>query len=466
MIASRLAELICEVRFEALPVAAIEMAKLSILDTIGVTLAGCKSEAVNITEIAVDARASIGDALVFGRGYRTAPANAALLNGIASHALDFDDCNNTMGGHPSVPIVPGLWALAEQQGADGKAFLTAYAVGVETETAIGAAVNFHHYEKGWHPTSTLGTFGGAAACAHLLKLNQTQTANALAIAASMAAGIKANFGTMTKPFHVGQCARNGLLAARLAEGGMTASPEVFEHKQGFFEVFNGAGTYSVKKLFDKWASPFDLVEPGIAFKQYPCCASTHPAIDALLKIMQVENLKAPDITKIRSWTHPRRFRHTNRPNPRSGLDAKFSVQYCLARAAIHGAVLLEHFEDSAIHDEEVRSLMGKIQSQETETPFGTTTEHFFANAEVVSAKGKTFSAFVPYPDGRNRRHPLPEGKLDSKFNDCVSQELVPDAAQRLLSMLQSLDEIDNINMLSSIIDDGRRHEKSEMLLHN
>jgi len=451
MIASQVAKLIGEVSYDALPSQAIEMAKLGVLDTVGVTIAGCDSDAVNITEKAVEAHRTNGVSLVFGRGYFTTTENAALLNGIASHALDFDDCNNTMGGHPSVPIVPGLWALAEDQSANGKDFLTSYAVGVEVETAIGAAVNFHHYEKGWHPTSTIGTFGAAAACAHLLKLDHAKTTNAIAIAASMAAGIKANFGTMTKPFHVGQCARNGLLAARLAENGMTANPEVFEHKQGFFEVFNGKGNYSSQKLFEKWASPFDLVEPGIAFKQHPCCASTHPAIDAVLKLVETHNLNVSDIKVIRSWTHPRRFRHTNRPDPKSGLDAKFSVQYCLARAVIHRAVLLEHFEDSAVSDLQVRDLMGRIQSQETETPSGSTTEHFFADVEIVTKDDKTFSTFVPYPDGRNRRYPLPDGKLDAKFLNCVSKKLKPDTSAKLLGLLKEIEMVDNITALSQII---------------
>ena len=144
--------------------------------------------------------------------------SAALINGVAAHALDFDDCNNTLGGHPSAPILPALWALAP--GVSGKAFIAAYAAGVECETKLARAVHFHHYEKGWHPTSTLGTFGSAAACGHLLRLDPDQIATALALAASMASGIKANFGTMTKPFHVGQAARNGLLrgAARARRG--------------------------------------------------------------------------------------------------------------------------------------------------------------------------------------------------------------------------------------------------------
>ena len=161
----------------------------------------------------------------------------------------------------------------------GRDFIAAYAAGVETRDAARArGVNFHHYEKGWHPTATLGTFGSAAACAHLLGLDAGATATALALAASMASGIKANFGTMTKPLHVGHAARNGLMAALLAKEGMTAERRTrFEHRQGFFRCSTAPAISRRRPCLADWAAPLDLVEPGIAFKRYPCCGSTHPA---------------------------------------------------------------------------------------------------------------------------------------------------------------------------------------------
>ena len=161
-----------------------------------------------------------GPALLIGSDRRIDILNAALLNGTASHALDFDDCSNTMGGHPSAPIVPALWALAEARGTGGQAFIAAYVAGFEAETRLGRAVNFHHYEKGWHPTATLGVFGCAAACGHLIGLDEDKLAAALSLAASMSSGIKANFGTMAKPYP-----RRPLHAerpARRADGGSRA----------------------------------------------------------------------------------------------------------------------------------------------------------------------------------------------------------------------------------------------------
>src|SRR5882672_6605866 len=235
-----LAKRINALRYEDLPPEAVHWAKVGILDTVGVTLAGVREEMTRIVEGTT--RGSSGPSLIFGGTRRVGTLEAALVNGAASHALDFDDCNNTIGGHPSAPVLSALFALADDIGAGGQDFLTAYVVGFETETKIGLGVNMYHYTKGWHPTATLGVFGAAAACASLLRLSAAQTATALAIAASFASGIKANFGTMMKPLHVGHCARNGLYAALLAREGYTANAKtVFEHKQGFLDVFNGPG---------------------------------------------------------------------------------------------------------------------------------------------------------------------------------------------------------------------------------
>src|SRR5262245_14427433 len=361
MLLRALADRIAEVTFEALPSEAVVTAKEGILDTVGVTLAGAKEDTTAVVARTLRWTAGQGAALIFGGRERVDALSAALINGTASHALDFDDCNNTLGGHPSAPILPALWTPAT--GVSGKAFIAAYAAGVETECKLARAVNFHHYEKGWHPTATLGTFGAAAACAHLLRLAPDKIATALALAASMASGIKANFGTMTKPFHVGQAARNGLLAALLAKEGMTANHGALEHRQGFFAVFNGEGTFHPERILGEWANPYDLAEPGIAFKRHPCCGSTHPAADAMLHLRAAHALVPERVARIESWTHPRRLEHTNRPDPQSGLAGKFSIQYVLTRALMHGIVSLEHFTDAAVREGPARALTAKVDAK-------------------------------------------------------------------------------------------------------
>lgn len=261
-----IAERVAAITYDDLPDEAVRWAKLAILDTVGVTLAGSGEPCAQIVERVLAGAGGGGECLIFGTDRRAAALDAALINGTAAHALDFDDVSNSLGGHPSAPILPALFALGEKLDCTGRAFIAAYVAGFETETRIARGVHFHHYKKGWHPTATLGVFGAAAACCHLLGLDQARTAQALAIAASLASGIKANFGTMTKPLHVGHTARSGLFAAQLAREGFTANPGALEHKQGFLMVFNAAGTFDAAAILKDWGRPYDIVRPGLAVK--------------------------------------------------------------------------------------------------------------------------------------------------------------------------------------------------------
>jgi 2-methylcitrate dehydratase PrpD len=452
MLLRALAERISEVTCDALPAQAIEVAKQGILDTVGVTLAGAQDETTAVVASALRKTAAPGPALIFGTSDHVDVLNAALINGTASHALDFDDCSNTLGGHPSAPILPALWTIAP--GSSGKAFIAAYAAGFECETRFARAVNFHHYEKGWHPTATLGTFGSAAACAHLLALTVEQTATALALAASMASGIKANFGTMTKPFHVGQTTRNGLLAALLAKEGMTANVGALEHGQGFFAVYDGASNVKPERLLENWGDPFDLADPGIAFKRHPCCGSTHSAVDALLHLRETHRLSPERVAKVESSMHPRRLAHINRNNPQSGLDGKFSIQYVLARALTHGIVSMEHFSDEAVRDPATRALMTRVQSAPDPAARSETNDHFYCRLKVTTTAGEIFEHVVDCPVGRDRDHPLPAGALEAKFRDCAKIVLDNGAVETALDRCLALETLPDVSEVLDVIATG------------
>jgi 2-methylcitrate dehydratase PrpD len=265
-VAGQLACRIVASTFERFTPGVIRSAKIGILDTLGVGIAGsCEDAAVIARRVVGNAS---GGAVVWGTDRRCDPLEAAFMNGIAANVLDFDDCTDNLGGHPSAPVLPALFALGDKLGASGRDVITAYVVGFEVETRLGCGLNFHHYEKGWHPTSTLGIFGAGAACAKLLGLDEDRTTQTLALCASMASGIKSNLGSMGKPMHVGQCARNGLLAALLASDGFTGNANALEHHHGFFDVFNGAGNYSIDSILCKWGDPWEIENPGIAVKQY------------------------------------------------------------------------------------------------------------------------------------------------------------------------------------------------------
>ncbi|MBI3045262.1 MAG: MmgE/PrpD family protein [Betaproteobacteria bacterium] len=445
-----LAKRINSLSFNELPDAAIHWAKVGILDMVGVTLAGSREDATRIVEN-VTLYSMEGPSLIFGRGRRAGPLDAALVNGTASHALDYDDCNNTFGGHPSVPVLPALFALADDIGASGREFLAAYVAGFETECKIAMGVQFHHYTKGWHPTATLGVFGSAAACSKLLRLPDDKVATALAIAASLASGIKSNFGTMVKPLHIGHCTRNGLFAALLARDGFTAGDRAFEHKQGFFNVFNGEGNYDAAKILPAWAKPLDIVKPGIAIKQYPCCGSTHSALDAILGLAREHKPAADDIERVDVWTHTRRLEHTNRPEPKSDLDAKFSVQYCMVRALLDRKIAIEHFEGKAFDEPAVRRLLPRVHAAPYTTAQFPAENHFGAEVRITLRGGAVLSAKTDQPFGRTSDNPLPASLLKEKFDNCAVRVLPGERAAQLYSAIQGFENLKDVREVTAII---------------
>jgi 2-methylcitrate dehydratase PrpD len=443
-ISNELAKRIIQIRYEDLPGEAIREAKRAILDTLGVALAGSGEPAVTLLRKVLGEEITKGNSVVFGSRQRTGCLDAALMNGTAAHALDFDDVSDAMGGHPTAPVLAALLALGDRIHANGKRVLTAFIAGFETEIRIAKAVNFHHYQKGWHPTATLGVFGASAACARLLDLDEQQIAAALSLSASMAAGLKANFGTMTKPLHVGNTARSGLLSASLARQGFTASPEAFEHKQGFLNVFNGEGTYGEARIFDSWANPLEIVDPGVVIKRYPCCASTHSAIDTLIGVVSDNNIAPDQVAHIEVWIHERRLEHTNRPDPQTSMAAKFSLQYCLARALMHRNVVLEHFEGDAFLDSGARDIMRRVKAApylggqfHPENAYG-------AEIRLSLRNGKSCLGKLDESLGASKRHPLPTGALERKFGNCAAKILSPEQIRELQDAVEQLESLPSV----------------------
>jgi 2-methylcitrate dehydratase PrpD len=356
-----------------------------------------------------------GICTIFGTAQRTSALDATFINGTASHALDYDDFSQPMGGHQSAPLVAPLMALAEERGASGLELLQSYVVGIETEIRLARAVNFYHYDKGWHPTATLGVFGAAAAAGHLLKLDAKKQAIALAIAASFASGIKANFGTMVKPLHVGQCARNGLLAVLIADAGYDANPEALEHHQGFFNAFNGKGNYDASLIFENRANPLEVLSPSMGLKQFACCGSTHPAVTMALQLRQQETFSPQDIEKVDIMPHRRRLPHTNNPDPQTPLAAKFSVQYAVARALVDGAVRLDDFEGDAHFDSKVRAIMAKTTAMPHPDMPDDSPDQFGAEVIVALKDGRTVSRRINSLVGRGGDYPLTSEELWEKY---------------------------------------------------
>jgi 2-methylcitrate dehydratase PrpD len=437
---------------------AVAQANACILDAIGVTLAGHPEPCTQILLKTPGVATAPGPALIFGTARRTSALDAALVNGTASHALDFDDFSGIMGGHHSVPLVSMLLALAEERGGTGEEIIAAYVIGVEVEIRLARAVNFHHYDKGWHPTATLGIFGTAAAACHLMKLDLSRTTMALGIAASLAGGLKANFGTMTKPLHIGQCCRNGLLAALLAEGGFDAALDAFEHPQGFLNVFNGPGTFDTAKLFENWGEPWEIEAKSIALKQFPCCGSTHPAIAMALKLRREEKLKAADIARIEVLPHGRRLRHTNKPQPQTSLEAKFSVQYVVARALRYGVLRLKDFEGDAHFDPEILRLLDITTASPHPDMADDSDEQWGAEVIVTLNDGSRHARRVDQLVGRGGDDPMSSSELWDKFSDCAARGLPREQIAPLFERLETLDKVTEIAQVTRLLEVSELHK--------
>ena len=448
----RLAALVQSFDTEHLPSRAIALSRTAIIDTLGVALAGSVEPCTTLLLRTPGIAQAPGPCTLFGTSQKTSALDAALVNGTASHALDYDDFSQPMGGHQSAPLVAPLIAVAEERGLSGAQVIHSYVVGVETEIRLARAVNFHHYDIGWHPTATLGVFGAAAACGHLLGLDQKKLTVALAIAASFASGIKANFGTMVKPLHVGQCARNGLLAALLAQAGYDANPAALEHKQGFLNAFNGPGNFDVDLLFENWADPLEVTSPTLGLKQFPCCGSTHPAVTMALQLRQEEAIEAGDVDHVEILPHKRRLPHTDNPDPRTPLAAKFSVQYAVARALHDGALRLKDFEGEAHFDPGVRAIMARTVARPHPDMADDSAEQFGAEVRVTLRDGRVLARRVNGLIGRGGDNPMSSRELWEKFSDCASRALPKASVMSLFERLESLDKVADIRQLTRLLE--------------
>ena len=339
--------------FGDLPADVVEIARQCLLDWAGVTVAGAFEPCAAILfDDLVDGGAAggAGGASVVGRAERLPVADAALVNGTASHALDYDDVNEAMIGHPTVPIAAGLLALAEHRHANGRDVVTAFVAGYETQCRVGRAIGVSHYQRGFHATGTIGTFGAAAACARLLELDAAGTSVALALAAAQAAGLKSMFGTMTKPLHAGKASANGLTAARLAAGGFTAASAAIEAEQGFAETHT-----------DSFDPARGLADPRQGwhirdnlFKYHAACFQTHSSIEGLRRLRDSHCFGVEDVAEVIVDADAMQLRMCAIPEPVTGLEAKFSLSHTAAMVlAGVDTSGIESFGDDVVGRQEV-----------------------------------------------------------------------------------------------------------------
>ena len=424
-----LARFIAETGPEHVPAEMYDHAQVAWLDWFAVLMAG-KDEPL-VDKLIECARLMGGhpQATVLGRGLRVSACQAALINGSASHALDYDDTMTNFLGHPSVTLFPALAALAEWKEKTGRELLAAYLVGLKIGATIGACAGLEHYAAGWHGTSTIGRLAAAAGCASLLGLDEGQALWALGIAGTQAAGLKRVFGTMTKPFHAGKAAQVGLESALLAEQDFTCAEDILEGRHGFFELLKGAvNPEAVDSLGQTWEA--DL----LAQKYHASCHATHSPIEAALDIVAREGLALDEIETLTVHASQMAIDIAGKPEPMTGLEGKFSYVYCAANALLRGNTGMQAFTDDMVRDPEVRAVMNKINLVPDPEMFA-----LEARVDLETRDGRTFEA---RSDVLNEIPALPikRAKVESKFMDLCGIAFGQGRAAALLEGFRALDE--------------------------
>ncbi len=458
----RVVDFICDTPAGEIPAEAREMGRRALLDTIGVTLAGVQEPCAQISRGLVDAEGGNGLATVLGTSLRTSLSGAALANGTAGHALDYDDVGGHMGGHPSIPLAPALLAAAESIGASGADVLTAFVIAFEVECKVGRALGRSHYARGFHQTSTLGPLGAAAACARLWSLDTEQTAHALGIASSLSGGLRQNFGSMTKPLQAGNAARGGMMAAMLAQRGFTGSSEILDGPIGFVHVFAPAEDSNIE-LLDDFGAPWEVLDPGISVKKYPCCFVTHRAADVTLSLAEQHSLTLDQLDhaevhvpagslgpggSIGPLIHHR---------PRTGLEGKFSMEYVVTASIVDRRLKFANFEDDQVARPEVQAFIERFKTvADSEShPAAVYESDDVSNpdyhvVELHAKDGRVLAGSVAQPRG-GPLAPLSWDELHEKYFDCAERALEAEEIERSARMIRGLDELADVRDLTAVL---------------
>lgn len=419
-----------------LPPRAVEAATIGMADCVAVMIAGAAEEPVALVrELASPAQGDdAAPEIPSGRMLRA--ADAALVNGVAGHVLDYDDV--ALDGHPSVPLTPAILAEGYALGASGAEAITAYVAGYEAWAALIEREPGKFHDRGFHPTAIHGSLAAAAACARLNRLDPEKTAHALAIAASLAAGLVANFGTMTKSLHAGRAAQAGVIAARLARRGFTASPDVLEHRTGYLRAHSPSGEADVSEAGTELGQRWRIEAAGVNVKRYPICYATHRSIDAMIDLAGAHDLSPSDVTEIRVKIGETQRLMLRNHAPQNGLEAKFSIEFALASALVARQVGLAQLTDTFVRRPDVIAAMRKVVC--TTTP-EVMHDLPLAPADEVSVKltSGRIIAHDPVAFARGSwANPMEEPEFRAKFMDCAGTALGDNQATSLYAAMTSL----------------------------
>jgi 2-methylcitrate dehydratase PrpD len=441
-----------------IPDEVIALGKKSILDGFGLALSGSVAESGRLVRDHLGALGlGEGPCTVIGSALKIAPRFAAFANGVGIHADDYDDTQLAVAKdrvyglltHPTAPCLPAALAIAEREAAGGADFMRAYHVGVEVECKIAEAIAPRHYQEGFHSTATCGTFAAAAAVASLLGFPKDRTLRALSIAGSQSAGLRENFGTMTKPFHAGRASESGVVAADFAERGWTAAPTILEAPRGFFRAAGGG--YDDAAIRGRLGAPWTFASPGISIKPHPSGSLTHPGMTEMLRLILAHDIRPEQVAGVKVGTN------SNMPNalihhrPTDELQAKFSMEFCMAILLLDRRGGLPEFTDETVKREDVRAMIGKVEFGVHPEAESAGYDKMTTVIEIALTDGRKIEGRADFGKG-SPADPMSYDEVAGKFRDCAAFAGLPHAsADKIVELVRGLEEVGNMREVTKLL---------------
>ncbi|MDM5200583.1 MmgE/PrpD family protein [Fictibacillus enclensis] len=419
---------------------AVNEAKRSLLNWLGVAIGAANHESMDKVISVAKTLGNPSIASVLGREEKVDMLFAALLNGMASHIYDFDDTLLETVLHPSAPVFPAILAYGEPNGISGKEVLESFIIGCEVEARLALTVYPSHYWRGWHITGTVGGIGAAAAISKLMNLDTERTAYSLGIAATDPTGLREMFGTMTKPYHPGKAAMNGLLAALLGEQGFTSSLAPLEAERGFIKVLSEEADLAL--LTEEWGTKWEVEKNS--YKPFASGIVTHPAIDGIIMLADQYRLEPENIQSIEIKGHPLVKELTSKEKITTGLEGKFSVYHCVAAGLLHGKAGVKEFTDECVNDHQFKEIRNK-----TKLVIDQSLKEDQAEVQVTLKDGTRYSQFVEQSIG-SAGNPMTDQQLQEKFKEVTGDIIGDDAKNRLIDRVYHFEELEDLNEFFSL----------------
>ena len=435
------------------------LGKRSVLDGIGLALAGAASECGHIAQKYLGSLGIANDrgSTVIGTSMRVPARFAAFANGLAIHADDYDDTQLAVAKdrvyglltHPTAPALPPALALAERDRRSGADLMLAYQVGVEVECKVAEAILPRHYQHGFHSTATCGSIGAAASAAKLLGLDRDATRRALSIGATQAGGLRENFGTMTKPFHAGRAAENGVVAAEIAALGFTASPNGLEADRGFFRAAGGG--YSREMIEQKLGSPWTFNSPGVSIKPHPSGSLTHPGMAVMLDLIIKHDIKPEQVKRVSVGTNHNMPNALIHHRPVNELQAKFSMEFCMAILLLERKGGLEQFTDQVVNRPDVQAMINKVDFGVHPEAEAAGFDKMTTIIEIELNDGKVIKGQADFGKG-SPANPMSDAELSEKFRQCAAWGgLDREQTQAVLDHVWKIETLPDVNEITRLL---------------